>query len=164
MPKVWVDRPDTTAGECCGDFVGLHESIGRLLNTEMWDPVNEVLTKASFPRDALEKPPHPENACGLRSGESVLRCDGVTAEELNSASLAQYAGKSKASAGAARAAALDVRAIREPGDDDTQIFYLYEDPLDELPGHAVVRFTDVPDKRTGFNVVRSRLLKAFTHD
>lgn len=157
-----MDRNDLQAGACCGGAVTAAEPVARLLNTEMWDPIKQVLTTAAFPREALQKPVSPNNNCGQRDGESLIRCEAMAASDLIELSQAQFAGKAKGSAGAATALASDLRSIREPIAQGDQLFFLYEDPLEALPEHAVIRYTDVKERKPFFNIARNRLLSQFS--
>lgn len=162
MPSVWVDRDDTQPGACCGDAVADGEPLARLLNTEMWNVVDQVLTAATFPSDALKKPAAPNNKCGERDGESLLRCAQLADDVLRELSVEMFRGKARPDAGAAKTTAAVIRQIREPAD-PAQLFFVYEDPVDGRPEHAVVRFTDDPAHKPFFSIARRRLLQAFVH-
>ena len=162
MPQVWTDRDDRLPGTCPAGPVADGEEVARLLNTEMSGSSGGI-TEATFPRDALVRPANPNNEIGARDGESLLRRAGRTDDELIEASIKQYEGKQRPSAGIAIGDVTNIRALRAPHAADLQLFYIYEDPNREQLSHAVIRFSDHASLAGYYRLARRSLIALFTH-
>jgi hypothetical protein len=65
------------------------------------------------------------------------------------------------SAGVALAKTADIRAISDLEDNNSQMFFIYEDPTNDLPQHCVIRFNGELH-RAKYTVARKRLLEVFS--
>lgn len=113
------------------------ESVARLLRIKPkpkeWTPFRR---EDLFPRSKGE----PCNVTGRSSGVSVDRCDGLTDEQLRSASrrLAALVLNDEPG-GAIKASAGEIRKIRLDGSQDLQAVKIYDDAKDGNDRHAVLR-------------------------
>jgi hypothetical protein len=152
LPKEWVDRDDRVAGDCPAGPVTDDEPVARLLTTRMW--VDGKLQDCAFEREHLIPPKGRaiNNTPGHRDGESLIRN-----RELPDAKLTELSAPKPNSEGAAIFDLAAIRQIVAADDASRRMFRVYEDPTDDLPQHAVIRFAG--SGRPEWYVARSALLK-----
>jgi hypothetical protein len=156
----WTTRCDATP--CCGASPGCvndNEPIARLLHSRIADPLS-----AAFNRDQLTRPDKPfSNVCGEADGCSVDRVAKLTQTQIRTRAVAMATLKDGRSAqGAVVALVSDLRAIPWPADPKGQAVYVYDDPMDTNPEHALIRVSQHVS-RAEFQVVRKAILAAFKH-
>lgn len=141
MPSAWVDRDDRVAGHCPAGPVTDDEQVAKLLDTATWPDADDKMHDAAFQSKVLRQPVGRaiNNACGSRDGESLLRC-----AQLSDADLIQRSERQRGAAnrGAAIARTSDIRNIVLHHDNSVRVFWIYEDPNELDPEHAVIRFDD----------------------
>jgi hypothetical protein len=158
LPSSWTDRDDSQPGRCPLGPVAGGEDVARLVNDQFWQ--SGALQSSAFQREFVEKPTqNPSNACGQRGGESLLRIGGRSKADLEALSEVQFQRKPGSAQGAVSANVDAIRQLRIPGVNE-QLWYVYEDPTVEDPGHAVIRFSEQTN-RTHFTLGRQRLLALF---
>lgn len=160
MPNVWTDREDERANPICDRGpVQNTELVARLLNKTMRNSETGIQANA-FQREFLCPPAKrsPQNMCGKRDGESLVRAGGLSNEDAVEMSRRQFAENS---AGVALAKTADIRAISDLEDNNSQMFFIYEDPTNDLPQHCVIRFNGELH-RAKYTVARKRLLEVFS--
>lgn len=162
MPEIWTDCDDRLANGCGTGPISDGEQVVRLLNLEMC-PTPGLLKEATFPSDALRKPTVPSNACGSRDGESLLRLAGKAVTDFAVECEARFAGAKFGPAGVCLSKVEPIRALRPPHDQSLQLFYVYEDPNEGQPEHAVIRYTDDISAKSYFKLARRELLSLFMH-
>ena len=151
MPKEWVDRNDRIAGDCPAGPVEDDEPVARLLASRMW--VDNKLQDCTFEREHLIPPKNGaiNNEPGQRDGESLIRN-----KDVPDATLVALSAAKPTTAGAAIFDLAAIRQIVAADDASRRMFRVYEDPTDELPQHAVIRFAG--KGRPEWYVARSQLL------
>ena len=160
MPIVWCDRDDRVAGVCPAGPVLDAEHLYRLLRST--DVSGMKLKDGAFQIQYMMRPPDPvSNVPGARDGESALRRDGRDDGTLIKESKDQ---SGFAAAGAAVAKVADIRLLRSIEQPTQQLFFVYEDPTELCPHHAVIRYTDqglAPPKQYA-RLARAKLKDVFT--
>jgi hypothetical protein len=117
----------------------------------MW--VNGELQNCAFESEHLFPPKKREinNKPGERDGESLIRSGDVP-----DAKLLELSAQKPNPEGAAIFNLAAIRQIVADDDPSRRMFRVYEDPTDELPQHAVIRFAG---ERPRWATARSQLLK-----
>lgn len=162
MPQEWTDRDDRLVSHCPRGPINDDEDIVRLVNETMC-PTQGPIGESTFPREFLCRPKDPfSNACGARSGESILRRLGRSDADFISASKEQFPSSST---GFVVASANAIRAIRgpDPATSHLQAFFIYEDPNPQQPHHAVIRYTEAPAMKSQIKLRRKELLEILSH-
>lgn len=156
----WVDHPE--AEKSCAPApaaVDDAEPIARLLHSRNSDRPKERLKRGEL---FAPKGHQPKNACydAVGSeGASLLRCGGVTDDQIRTRSEAyaeQKAGRDPRGAITGTAAA--VKAVRSKVTPDRQVAFVYDDPTSGDEAHCVIRC--VTEGRAVQDFVRSEVLAA----
>ena len=155
----WTGRSEAVA--CCGDDpgpVGPAETIARLLHDRNSEPFQETFRREELqPRSKQNF----SNVCGDADGFSTSRADGLPDDEIRRLAAEQAALKpGRVSKGAILAIAGDLRQIRQTGDAQGQVVYIYDDPKPNDPRHAVVRVGETVS-RADFDDIRVKLKSEF---
>lgn len=155
----WTDRDDSQ--QCCdGQFgpVSNEEEIARLLHSKIVQPYAEPIRRGElFPAGGNA----PSNLCGDADGVSILRLMGLAEQAILDKAMAQANKRpDRETKGAIIAKALKLRNISLSELGDQQIVFVYDDPRDDEPLHAVIRGnSDVT--RANQDFVRSKICELF---
>lgn len=138
--ETWAERPDGIS--CCGGdhgAVASDEVVARLLHSRIIEPDSDPV-----PRRELFPPPKGfTNKCGDADGMSVTRRDTLSDDDLRARATVQAERKEgRTQQGALLATVAMIRAIRLDGEGDRQVAFVYDDPTEHEPLHAVVRGCD----------------------
>lgn len=157
----WTDRPDSVA--CCEGPKGAvdsMESVARLLHSNIDNPDIAPFQRKELTGEDLGR--EPVNVCGDADGCSVNRTGQLTDDDLRrmSEDLAARGSKPRTATGAVIASVEALRGIRGLDDPDTQVVFVYDDPLPGNDHHAVLR---VPQglSRTDFRELQRRIAATF---
>lgn len=156
----WSARPDDVP--CCpgpDGAVAMQERLARLLHTRNIEPDFDPLRRSEF----FPKTGKPfSNTCGYADGCSVVRCNGLTENDVRQRCQAQADKQpGRVQEGALVATAHDLRSIRLEDRPDEQVVFIYDDPTDSEPKHAIIRGKETlsrPDQ----DFLREQIRKAFS--
>lgn len=133
----WTGRDDRS--QCCPSDLGApkdREKLARLLHSKIVEPDFDPLRRSDFfpPKNGKFS-----NECGKSDGSSVVRTDGLSDDQIRQMAQAQAERRpGRTQQGALVATCRDLRKIRLDDAAHQQVF-IYDDPLEDEPRHAVVR-------------------------
>lgn len=154
-----MDRDDRAAGDCPAGPVNDHENVAKLLDENTWK--DGGMTDAAFQTKYMFPPASGviENTPGQRDGESLIRSGDLSDEVLLSRSADQAMKGNRAGQGVTFASVRRTRDITSHDDPNVRLFRIYEDPTEELPQHAVIRFDAA--YKLQWRLARIKLKKSF---
>lgn len=137
----WITRPDSEQ-RCPGDQGGVSDDEVVVRNA-----TSSIADRLPFSRSDLVPPEArkgpTDNGCGSSHGGSVTRQGERTHPELLDAAEAYAKEKAgRTSLGVQIAAVLDLRHLSVVEQAGVQVVFVYDDPRDDDPQHAVVRIDE----------------------
>lgn len=144
----WTGRSDQSP--CCTGSRGAVQATERVARLTLKRTLPPEFVP--FSRSELYPPKKGSfsNECGKSTGVSVVRCDGLTNEQLAGRSDALAALRpNRKGDGAIVAVVKDIRNVRSPSAYDMQAILVYDDPLPKDSRHAILRGNELtpPEER-----------------